>query len=159
GEALSAHGALAREGAPGGAWGGGCRGVHARDDPDGGSHAHGHGHPPGRDGGGQRRDGRDDLRQYAADRDADGRAGTGQDGGFDEHLDEDVAAAGTQRLAHADLAGALGDGHEHDVHDDDAADDERDRDEARERDEQDAADPRPERERVFGRFDLEAVGL
>src|SRR5207247_4469205 len=41
---------------------------------------------------------------------------------FDEELKHDVEARRAQRLPHADLARALGDGHEHDVHDADAAD-------------------------------------
>jgi hypothetical protein len=42
-------------------------------------------------------------------------------------LGEDVAPACAERFADADLAGALGHGHQHDVHDDDAAHDQRDR--------------------------------
>ena len=39
-------------------------------------------------------------------------------------------APGAERLAQADLARPLGDDHQHDVHDDDAADDQRQRDDA-----------------------------
>ena len=46
---------------------------------------------------------------------------------LDEELGQDVAAACAERLPNADLARALGDGDEHDVHDHDRADDEPDR--------------------------------
>ena len=46
--------------------------------------------------------------------------------GFEEELQEDVSAAGADGHADADLAGPLGDADEHDVHDADAADEERD---------------------------------
>ena len=41
---------------------------------------------------------------------------------LDQELHQDVAPGGAERLADADLAGALGDRHQHDVHDPDAAD-------------------------------------
>src|SRR5579864_1923956 len=43
------------------------------------------------------------------------------DGGFGEELTADVARGGAKCFADADLAGTLGDGDEHDVHDADAA--------------------------------------
>jgi hypothetical protein len=46
---------------------------------------------------------------------------------LDQELREDVEAAGADGLANADLAGALGHRDEHDVHDPNAADDERHR--------------------------------
>jgi hypothetical protein len=46
--------------------------------------------------------------------------------GLDEELDHDLAAAGAERLADPDLADPLLEGREHDVHDHDPADDERD---------------------------------
>ena len=58
--------------------------------------------------------------------DADDAAEQRHGGRFDEELQQDVVAARAERLADADFAGALGDGDEHDVHDDDAADDQRD---------------------------------
>ncbi len=42
--------------------------------------------------------------------------------GLDQELDEDVRAPGADRLADADLPGALGDRDEHDVHHADPAD-------------------------------------
>ena len=51
----------------------------------------------------------------------------GKHHGLDEELSDDVLfLARTERAAHADLTGALGDGGEHDVHDADATDDKRD---------------------------------
>ena len=41
---------------------------------------------------------------------------------LDQELQQDVAPGGAERLADADLAGALGDRDQHDVHDPDAAD-------------------------------------
>ena len=46
---------------------------------------------------------------------------------LDQELHQHVAAAGAHRQAEADLPGALGDRHQHDVHDADAAHHERDR--------------------------------
>jgi len=52
---------------------------------------------------------------------ADAAADEGDDGGLGEELAADVASGGAEGFADADLAGALGDGDEHDVHDADAA--------------------------------------
>src|SRR5262245_10790611 len=60
-----------------------------------------------------------------ADRDAEGAAGEAEDERLDEELQQHVGAARAEGLAHADLAGALGDRDQHDVHDADAADRER----------------------------------
>src|SRR5208282_1547940 len=46
-------------------------------------------------------------------------------GGLDEKLQQNVAAFGADRLAHADLARPLDHGNEHDVHDADATDEQR----------------------------------
>ena len=62
--------------------------------------------------------------------DADQAAEDGQRDRLDQELRQDVAAARADRLADADLARPLADRHEHDVHDPDAADDERDRGDA-----------------------------
>ena len=77
-------------------------------------------------------DGLDVLdRHDRAQHDAAGRAehatDPGEQRGLDEELREDVAVTGADRLADADLTGALGDGHQHDVHHADAADEQRDR--------------------------------
>ena len=54
--------------------------------------------------------------------------------GLDEELHEDVALARADRHADADLARPLGDAHEHDVHDADAADEQADRGDADQQD-------------------------
>ena len=48
-------------------------------------------------------------------------AGQAEQAGFDQELAADAPGSSAQRLAHADLARALGDRHQHDVHDADAA--------------------------------------
>src|SRR5262249_16662832 len=70
-------------------------------------------------------------RRYAEDdhepqEDAAHAADAGLHDGFDEELKGDVAAFGAEGAANADLARALGHRREHDVHDADAADHERD---------------------------------
>ena len=72
-------------------------------------------------------DGGDDEPDDDADQAAEEREGQG----LDEELGEDVAAARADGLADADLARPLADRDQHDVHDPDAADDERDRGDAR----------------------------
>ena len=64
---------------------------------------------------------------HEAERDADEAADDAERDGLDQELDQHVAAARAHRHAQADLARPLGHRHEHDVHDPDAADDERDR--------------------------------
>ena len=54
-----------------------------------------------------------------------------EDERLDEELHQDVERLGPERHAQADLARSLGDAHEHDVHDPDAADQQRDRGDAR----------------------------
>ncbi len=51
-----------------------------------------------------------------------GAGDEGEDQAFEQELREYVAAACAEGFEDADLAGALGDGDEHDVHDADAAD-------------------------------------
>ena len=53
-------------------------------------------------------------------------ADAGERDGLDEELEQHLAGAGADGEADADLAGALGDGDEHDVHDADAADEQAD---------------------------------
>ena len=60
-------------------------------------------------------------------RDAEHAAADREQHGLDEELAEDVGAPRAERLADADLARPLGDGDEHDVHDADPADEQRDR--------------------------------
>src|SRR5579872_5301569 len=66
----------------------------------------------------------DDLRRTHSGYHADDAANQGHRGRLDQELQKDVFSACAEGLADADLAGALGDGYKHDVHDDDAADNE-----------------------------------
>ena len=50
----------------------------------------------------------------------------GHGGGLDEKLQQNIVATRSQRLANTDLTGAFSNGYQHDVHDDDAANDQRD---------------------------------
>ena len=79
---------------------------------------------------------RDDGLEFADMRDGDGDGATksdaedaaddSHDDGFDEELQHDVAEGRAERLPYADLTRALRDRDHHDVHDADAADEERD---------------------------------
>ena len=75
----------------------------------------------------QRRHGLDQRREAEAHPNAEDRAEEAERRGLDEELRENVAPLGAERLADADLARAVRDGDEHDVHDHDRADDEPDR--------------------------------
>ena len=66
-----------------------------------------------------------------AERDADGAAGERQDDRLDQELQQHVEVARADRQAQADLARPLGHRHQHDVHDADAADQQRHRGDAR----------------------------
>ena len=68
------------------------------------------------------------ARDGVAQADAQPTAEQAQGHGLGEELQQDVAPAGADGLAQADLAGPLGDAHEHHVHDPDAADQQRDAD-------------------------------
>ena len=72
---------------------------------------------------------------------------------------QDVPPAGAERLPDADLAGPLAHGHQHDVHDHDAADDQRDGHQAREGEEQDLGDLVPGPQRAFRGLEREIVFL
>src|SRR5579859_7871308 len=54
----------------------------------------------------------------------------GHDSGFDQELQQDIAARGAQRLAHADLSCSLGDAGQHNVHDHNAPDHQKNRHDA-----------------------------
>src|SRR5579871_4378248 len=57
-----------------------------------------------------------------AQSDSDDASDEGDDGGLDQELKQNVARIGPNGFTNADLAGALGDGDQHDVHDADASD-------------------------------------
>ena len=67
------------------------------------------------------------LRDADPEGDAEQAADAGEHDRLDQELLGDVAPLGPQGAADADLAGPLGDGRQHDVHDADAADQQRDR--------------------------------
>ena len=74
-----------------------------------------------------------------------------------QHLRHDVRPARAERLAQADLARPLGHHHQHDVHDHDAADDERQRDDADEHGEDAVGGRVVDVEDGVGREDAEVV--
>ena len=76
-----------------------------------------------------------------------------------EDLPDDVAAAGAKRLAQADFPRPLAHDHQHDVHDDDAADDEREGDDADEHGEDAGRHLPVEVEQRLRREHPEVVGL
>ena len=78
---------------------------------------------------------------------------------LDEELGEDVAATRADRLADADLAGPLADRDQHDVHDPDAADDQRDRGDAAEEQRQRRGDRRRGLEQLGLVEDVEVGGV
>ena len=79
----------------------------------------------------------------AADHDAEQAAERRQEDGLEQELPEDLAAPGAERLAHADLARALGDRDHHDRHHPDAADHQGDRGDHHQREERGPADLLP----------------
>ena len=102
-------------------------GVHAEEEADAHGDGDGENDGPERDGRGERGNSEvDEQADGAAKENANDAAGTGEDDGFGEELPDDVALARANGAAHANFAGALSDGHEHDVHHTDAADEEAD---------------------------------
>src|SRR5881275_680980 len=80
-----------------------------------------HRHRPGRHTGGQGGGDLDQGGERAPGEEPRDAAQQGQDGRLREELAPDVAPRGAQRLEDPDLAGTLGDAHQHDVHDHDTA--------------------------------------
>src|SRR5688500_5644973 len=72
----------------------------------------------------------EDDRQREPEEDADEAAESRQRHRLGEHLRHDVAALRAERLPQADLTRPFGDDHQHDVHDDDTADQQRKGDDA-----------------------------
>src|SRR5438132_4926172 len=84
-------------------------------------------HGPELHGARQRRNPGDEFRQQYAENDSKGAANQRHRRGFDQKLQEYVAAPRPHRFPQADLAGALRHGNQHDVHDHDSANHQRDR--------------------------------
>src|SRR6185437_12917551 len=106
--------------------GGFAGGIDAEEDADGGGDDEAGKDAPHGDGRGEVDQQGDGLGEHDAEDDTDGSAGESHGCGLHEELLEQVGAPGAEGFADPDLAGALGDGDQHDVHDDDAADDQRD---------------------------------
>ena len=106
-----------------------------------------------------RRQRRDRQRECRAEHRADDAAEDRQHDRLGQHLRHDVGAPRAERLAQADLARPLGDHHQHDVHDDDAADDQRQRDDADEHGEDAVGRLAVEVEERVRREHAEVVGL
>src|SRR6516162_2120813 len=124
----------------------GERGADERGDDRAGRDARRHGRP-----------GIDPAGDRAADHEAGDRADRGERRRLDEELPEDRALRGAERLPHADLAGALGDGDHHDRDDAHAADEQP---HARERDhdhEEVASEPVERRHQLVLADDREVV--
>src|SRR5688500_6967940 len=104
----------------------------------------------------------DDPRQQlggaGAQHDADQAAGQADDGGLDEELQGDMAPLGAQGPADADLAGALGHRRQHDVHDADPADHQREAGDAHHDEVEHAVEPLGIAQDLDGGFYLK-VGL
>src|SRR5690349_15068472 len=94
-----------------------ARRIDARDDADARADADADEDRPDLDRGGQRRDRRDQFGEPDSKQNAENGAEYRERRRFDEELVQDVAAACTERFSNADLAGAFGNGDEHDVHD------------------------------------------
>src|SRR5262249_52831438 len=89
-------------------------------------------------------------------------ADDGDCGRFNQELAEDVRATRAKRFAHSDFPGSLRDADQHDVHDDDAADNKRNGSDANHDHEKAGADVLPQREKRVASLDckiiLRAVG-
>src|SRR5918996_205152 len=108
---------------------------------------------------GERRDLGDQDRDPEPERHSGQPAEGGEDDGLGQELAHDVRSARPDRLADADLARALGDGDEHDVHHHDPPDDERDRHQAHQGGVDAGRDLPVEVEELLGRHEAEVVGL
>ena len=103
--------------------------------------------------------GREQVREGGGPEHAQHAPEAGEDHRLDQELPQDVAAAGPERLADADLLDALGDRHQHDVHHHDAADEQADRGD-HQRHHVDAARHRlPQLHHALAGLDAEVVGL
>src|SRR5271156_3149426 len=107
---------------------------------------------------GERKGGANNDHQGIGENDADQTAGGGKHGGFGEELHQDVLFSRAKGTAEADLAGAFGDAGEHDIHDDDAADNEKNADQRHGHEGQVASEVVPERHDGIGTQDGEIVG-
>src|SRR5580704_16443070 len=101
--------------------------VHAKEEAD--THGNGDGEQDRPQRNGRRQAGNSEIDQqadHAAEQHTDHAPSSGEHDGFGKELPDDVAATRTDGFADTNLAGALSDGHEHDVHHADAADEKAD---------------------------------
>src|SRR6266581_5578953 len=135
------------------------RGVDAEHDAHTDAEAERHGHRPPRHAGGQGGSELDERSEPAAGNEPGNAAEQRQDGRLREELASNVAPGGAERLEDPDLAGALGDAHQHDVHDHDAAHDDPDRHHGRHDRENDAGELGPKCDQPLAGIDGKIVLL
>ena len=104
--------------------GGADGGVESEHDADKSGDGEGEYGGPGFDDGGLVGEVGDEGGYADAEEYAESTAGAGEQDGFDEKLEDDVASFCAEGASDTDFAGAFGDAGEHDVHDADAANDE-----------------------------------
>src|SRR5208283_2771926 len=136
-----------------------ARGIYAKEEADSGGKDFGDEDGADGDEHGDGSSGRDQDGNSVGDEDTQGATEGGHEGGLDEELEKDVAAAGAESFTDADFASAFGDGGEHDIHDDDAADDKEDGNDANHSGGNDAGEIFPEVHERGGIEDTEGVGL
>src|SRR2546421_2617607 len=135
------------------------RRVHAEHDAHAHAETESHGHGPRRHAGGQGGSELDQGGERAPGEQSRDAAEQGQYGRLREELASNVAPGGAERLEDPDLAGALGDAHQHDVHDHDAADNDPDSHDGGHDREDHAGQLPPERDESFAGVDREIVFL
>src|SRR5687767_12908697 len=135
------------------------RGVDPEDDADQGRHPDPERDRPPLERVGERRDPGDQDRDPEPERHSGQSTEGGQNDRLGEKLAHDVRSACPDRLADADLARALGDRDEHDVHHHDSTDDERYRHQAHEGGVDAGGDLPVEVEQFLGRHEAEVVRL
>src|SRR5881394_4055549 len=133
--------------------------VDAEHDPHADAEAEREGHRPRRHTGGQGGRDLDQRGQRAPGEQSRDAAEQRQDGRLGEELPPDVAPRSAERLEDPDLAGALGDAHQHDVHDHDAAHHDPDHHHGRHDRENHAGQLPPERDEALAGVDREIVFL
>src|SRR6187200_2154824 len=135
------------------------RGVRPEEEADGGRDADAEHNRPHLEPSRQWRERRDRRRGQRTEADSDQSAECRQRDRLRQHLRHDVLALRAERLAQPDLTRAFADDHQHDVHDDDSADNQRQRDDADEDGEDSARYLPVEIEDRLGREDAEVVRL
>src|SRR5437899_6704034 len=140
----------------------GCRpvrGVDAEPDAHADAEAERHGDRPSCHAGGQGGRDLDERGQGASGEETRDAAEQREHGRLREELASDVAPRRAERLEDPDLPGALGDAHQHDVHDHDAAHDDPDRHHGRHHREDDAGELAPKRDQPLAGIDVTVVLL